>query len=57
MSSNGHTNVAVLESTWFQHKNTSVRGLFELIADINCDNPHSYNYEMANSEVALKEVC
>jgi len=56
MSSNGHTNVAVLESTWFQHKNTSVRGLFELIADINCDNPHSYNYEMANSEVALKEV-
>jgi hypothetical protein len=51
-----HTNIAVVESTWFQHKNTSVRGLFELIADIDCDNPHKYHYEMANSEAALKEA-
>ena len=56
MPSNEHTNIAVVESTWWQGRNTSVRGLFELVADINCQNPHRYHYEMANSEAALKEI-
>lgn len=56
MTKNKHTKIAVVESTWWQGRNTSVRGLFELVADINCNNPHSYHYEMANSEAALKEI-
>jgi hypothetical protein len=51
-----HTGIAVLESRWWNNSNTSVRGLFELIADINNDNPHAYEYEMANCEVAVKEA-
>ncbi len=51
-----NTNIAVVESNWWRGRNTSVRGLFELVADINCQNPHKYRYEMANSEAALKEI-
>jgi len=56
MSTKIHTKIAVVESTWWQGRNTSVRGLFDLVADIHCENPHSYHYEMANSEAALKEI-
>lgn len=51
-----HTRIAVLESRWWTTSNTSVRGLFDLIADISFDNPHAYEYEMANSEAAAKET-
>jgi hypothetical protein len=51
-----HTNVAVIESKWWNGTNVSVRGLFDLMADIACENPHAYHYEMANSEAALKEA-
>lgn len=51
-----HTGIAVIESKWFEGSNVSVRGLFDLVADLATDTPHAYHYEMACSEVALKEA-
>lgn len=51
-----HTGIAVLESGWWRKSNVSVRGLFELIANLSTGNPNAYHYEMANSEVAIKEA-
>lgn len=50
------TGIAVIESRWWQDRNTSVRGLFDLVADIACGNPHRYHYEMAGSKAAMKEA-
>lgn len=50
------TGIAVIESTWWKKKNTSVRGLFEVVADIVVQNPHGYHYEMANSVEGLKKA-
>jgi hypothetical protein len=50
-----HTNIAVVESRWFEDVNTSVRSVFEMIADIHCHNPNSFHYEMANSKDAMKD--
>jgi hypothetical protein len=51
-----HTGIAVIESKWFEGSNVSVRGLFDLVADLATDTPHGYHYEMASSEAALKEA-
>lgn len=51
-----HTGIAVIESNWQRKSNLSVRGLFDLIANISCDNPNAYHYEIANSEAAIKEA-
>ncbi len=51
-----HTGIAVVESKWWPNSNVSVRALFDLVADLATDNPHRYHYEMASSEVALKEA-
>lgn len=51
-----HTNIAVIESGWWRKSNISVRGLFELVANLSCENPNAYHYEMANSEIGLKEA-
>lgn len=51
-----HTGIAVLESGWWRKSNTSIRGLFDLIANISHNNPNAYHYEMANSEYAIKEA-
>lgn len=51
-----HTGLAVLESGWWRKSNVSVRELFELIANIACENPNGFHYEMANSEAAIKEA-
>ncbi|ANL74229.1 hypothetical protein AMC83_PA00002 (plasmid) [Rhizobium phaseoli] len=50
------TGIAVIESTWWKKKNTSVRGFFEIIADIVVKNPHGYHYEMANNVEGLKKA-
>lgn len=50
------TGIAVIESTWWKKKNTSVRGFFEIIADIMVKNPHGYHYEMANNVEGLKKA-
>jgi len=51
-----HTGIALIESNWERDSNISVRGLLELAANIRFGNPNSFHYEMANSEVALKEA-
>ncbi|MEJ8570772.1 hypothetical protein [Microbaculum marinum] len=51
-----HTGLAVIESNWLRKQNISVRGLFDLVANIACENPNAYHYEMANSEAGLKEA-
>ena len=52
--------LAVLESRWwppdFEAGNTSVRGLFDLLADIHEDNPSAYHYEMFNNRASLEEI-
>lgn len=50
------TGIAVVESTWWKKKNTSVRGLLEVIADVKVKNPHGYHYEMANNIDGLKRA-
>lgn len=50
------TKIAVVEGKWFKGKNTSVRGLFDLISDINCGSPHKYHYEMFNNDTAFQEI-
>lgn len=49
------TGIAVVESTWWKKKNTSVRGLFDVIADVVVKTPHGYHYEMANNVEGLKK--
>lgn len=51
-----HTGIAVIEGTWWRKSNVSVRELFGLIANIHCENPNAYHYEMANCEAAIKEA-
>lgn len=38
--------IAVLETKWFEHKNTSVRGMFDLLSDLKYGHHHGYRYEM-----------
>lgn len=48
--------LAVLESRWWEEGNSSVRGLFDLLADIRKDNPSAYHYEMFNNVDSLREI-
>jgi hypothetical protein len=53
--------LVVLEGRWFRQYNTSVKSLFDVLADINFDSPHAYYYEtFANAEsldAIIKNVC
>lgn len=53
--------LAVIESRWWppdwkEAGNTSVRGFFDLLADIHEDNPSAYHYEMFNNGDSLEEI-
>ena len=48
--------VAVVESRWWKEGNTSVRGLFDIVATIKKANPDKYHYEMFNNAPSLKEM-
>ena len=48
--------VAVVESRWWKEGNTSVRGLFDIVATIKKGNPDKYHYEMFNNAPSLKEM-
>lgn len=56
-----HTGLAVLEARWWEHGNDSVRPLFETIAGIIEENPHSVRYDMFCDEDSLaenvKDIC
>jgi hypothetical protein len=41
--------LAVLETRWWPKSNSSVKPLFDTLADLICDNPGGYHYEMFNT--------
>lgn len=49
-------NLAVIESRWWRQGNSSVRGLFDVLADIHEDNPATYHYKMFNNRASLNEI-
>ena len=51
-----HTGLAVIESRWWSTGNDSVRPLFEIVAGIIEDNPHSVRYDMFSEEVSLSNI-
>lgn len=48
--------LAVIEARWWREGNSSVRGLFDVLADIHEDNPAAYHYEMFNNRASLEEI-
>jgi hypothetical protein len=48
-----HTRIAFIESRWRDNSNRSMRGMFDLIADIATGNPNGFHYEMAGDPVAM----
>ncbi|MGP0059791.1 MAG: hypothetical protein ACLPID_10945 [Beijerinckiaceae bacterium] len=50
-----HSNLCVIESRWWQSRNTSVRGMFELLSDLHTGSHHGYEYEMVNSRTGFQE--
>lgn len=48
--------LAVIEGRWWKKGNSSVRGLFDVLADITVDHPAGYHYEMFNNSASLKEI-
>jgi hypothetical protein len=51
-----HTGLAVVESRWWESGNDSVRPLFETLAGIVENNPHSVRYDMFSEEASLSNV-
>lgn len=50
------SNLAVVESRWWEGYNSSIRGVFDLISDIHYDHYHGYVYEMVSTTDALREA-
>jgi len=48
--------LAVLEGKWSEQTNISVKGLFDILSDINFKTPHSYIYEMFCDAAALNNI-
>lgn len=48
--------LAVIESRWWKNGNSSVRGIFEMVADILKDNPNAWHYEMFNNKESIQEI-
>lgn len=55
------TKIAVIESRWHNpsndiERNTTVRPLFEFLANIHCGTHHAFEYEMVGKQPALDEA-
>ena len=48
--------IAVLETKWDEHKNTSVRGMFDLLSELKYDHHHGYRYEMFGGQSEFKNA-
>lgn len=48
--------VGVLECRWFKKANSSVRPLFDTLADLHTRNPNAYHYEMFANAASFREV-
>ena len=51
-----HTGLAVVESRWWADGNDTVRPLFETLAGIVENNPHSVRYDMFVEEASLSKI-
>ena len=51
-----HTGLAVIESRWWSQGNDTVRPLFETLAGIVENNPHSVRYDMFVEEASLSQI-
>ena len=51
-----HTNICVIESRWWREKNTSVKVIFDVLADMHTGSPHGYDYEVANNRAGFEET-
>jgi hypothetical protein len=48
--------LAVIEGKWSDRTNISVKGLFDILSDINFKTPHAYVYEMFCNSASLKNI-
>jgi hypothetical protein len=48
--------LAVLESRWWDGGNDSVKGMFDALSSIFCNNPGRYHYEMFSTAESIKEM-
>ena len=48
--------IAVLEGKWWDDYNITIRGLFDLISDLNFGSPHQYYYEMFSDGDSLERI-
>lgn len=48
--------IAVIEGKWSSKTNISVKSLFDLLSDLNFDNPHEYHYEMFCDDRSLENI-
>ena len=53
---NNRLDLAVVESRWWDSSNSSVRGLFDLLAGLHRGNPFAYHYEMFSDADSLRGV-
>lgn len=51
-----HTGLSVVEARWWDEGNHSVRGLFETVTAIVCENPYGFRYDMFSNRSALECV-
>ncbi len=56
MSTSVESKLAVIEGKWDNKMNISVKGLFDILSDINFDTPHAYIYEMFCDANALTNI-
>lgn len=48
--------LAVIEGKWSNRTNISVKGLFDILSDINFKTPHAYVYEMFCNSASLSNI-
>ncbi|KAA1054425.1 hypothetical protein FH063_006681 [Azospirillum argentinense] len=49
-------NLAVVESRWWKTGNCTVKGMFDILAEIQTGSPVNYHYEMFNNTASLREI-
>ena len=54
--SNSKSQLAVIEGKWSNKTNISVKGLFDVLSDINFTTPHAYIYEMFCDASAFNNI-
>ncbi len=53
---NSQSQLAVIEGKWSKRTNISVKGLFDILSDINFKTPHAYTYEMFCDSTSFNNI-